>query len=228
MDGQNPFAKIKQRKITEKEIRYVNIQEYRALMKKAKSSWWQAFLSLAYGSGLRRNEILHLTWKDIDFENQLIKITAKKGNKNVLQWKPKNRKNRIVPMSEESAQLLANLQAQAKEGFPYIFISPERLEIIMWRQRNGKWNERSEPINNVVREFNKIRCQAGVAKCTLHDLRRSAITNWAKKLPIQVVQQLAGHSSITTTRKYYLAVRPEDFALANKWLNLILARACDD
>jgi integrase len=44
----------------------------------------------------------------------------------------------------------------------------------------------------------------------LHDLRRSTITNWAKELPIQVVQQLAGHSDISTTRKYYLAVQPED------------------
>jgi len=58
----------------------------------------------------------------------------------------------------------------------------------------------------------------------MHELRRSAITNWAKKLPIQVVQELAGHSGISTTRKYYLSVRPEDLASANKFLNKILAK----
>ena len=73
------------------------------------------------------------------------------------------------------------------------------------------------------RDFDAIRCPANVVKCTLHDLRRSAITNWAKRLPIQAVQVLAGHSSITTTRKYYLAVRAEDFTSANEWLNKILA-----
>jgi len=42
------------------------------------------------------------------------------------------------------------------------------------------------------------------------DLRRSAITNWAARLPIHVVRRLAGHSDIAATRKYYLAVRQED------------------
>ena len=62
----------------------------------------------------------------------------------------------------------------------------------------------------------------------IHDLRRSAITNWAQHLPIQVVQQLAGHSNITTTRKYYLAVRPEDMDSANRITNEILESANTD
>jgi len=66
-------------------------------------------------------------------------------------------------------------------------------------------------------------CGSGIADCTLHDLRRSAITNWAQQLPIQVVQQLAGHSNITATIEYYLAVRPEDCTLGNTLVNKILA-----
>ncbi|TRO43203.1 hypothetical protein E2P42_02500 [Candidatus Bathyarchaeota archaeon] len=93
---------------------------------------------------------------------------------------------------------------------------------------NGRWNPRSEVINNLDRDFSVIRHRAGVAKCVLHDLRRIAITNWAKKLPIQVAQQLAGHSDITTTRKYYLAVRSEDLASANELLNSILAKTQGD
>jgi hypothetical protein len=44
----------------------------------------------------------------------------------------------------------------------------------------------------------------------LADLRRSCITNWAKQLPIHVVQELAGHSDIKTTQQFYLSVQPED------------------
>jgi integrase len=40
-----------------------------------------------------------------------------------------------------------------------------------------------------------------------------------------VVQQLAGHSDIGTTRKYYLTVRPEDMASASRVLNEILEGA---
>ena len=67
-----------------------------------------------------------------------------------------------------------------------------------------------------------------MAECNIHDLRRSAITNWPQSLPIQVVQALAGHSNIATTRKYYLAVRFENIASANNLLNRILAKTHDD
>jgi hypothetical protein len=74
-------------------------------------------------------------------------------------------------------------------------------------------------VNNMSGYFDAIRCRAKVAKYTMHDLWRSAITNWTQRLPIQVVQVFAWHSSITTTRKYYLAIGAEDLALASEWLN---------
>ena len=228
MDGQNPFARIKERKTTENEIRYVEIKEYLALMDKARNLWWRGFISIAYGSGLRRNEILNLTWKNIDFENQLITVAAKKESQKLIEWDPKSRRNRVVPMSDESAQILADLQLEAREGFPYIFVSPQRLKRIRERQKIGTWTPRSQIINNLDRDFRLLRHKGGVDECVVHDLRRSCITNWAKKVPIQVVQQLAGHSDISTTRKYYLAVRSEDLASANGLLNSILAEVKAD
>ena len=226
-EGKNPFAKIKKRKTTENEIRYVEIEEYRSLANEA-DLWWKTLISIAYGGGLRRNEILHLTWTNVDFENQQIHVSPKKETAQTIEWEPKDHEKRVVPMANETAQLLANLQAQAKEGFSYIFISPKRLEKIRERQKVGNWTSRSDVINNLGRDFGVIRRQAGIAECSLHDLRRSAITNWAGQLPIQVVQQLAGHSDISTTRKYYLVVRSEDMASANKVLNEIFAKSKAD
>jgi integrase len=125
-------------------------------------------------------------------------------------------------MSDGTVQLLADLQAQV-EGHPYVFVSPERLSRIEQRQKTGDWTPRSEMVNNVMRDFNVIRRRAGIKRCTLHDLRRSAITNWAKKLPTQVVRQLAGHADIVATEKYYLSVQSEDLASASQVLNGILA-----
>jgi len=138
-------------------------------------------------------------------------------------WEPKDHENRIIPMFEDTSMLLAKMQAEAYENHPYIFVFPKRLERIKQRRKEGKWNSRSEIINNLRINFHRIRHRAGVAMCTLHDLRRTAITHWAKKLPIQVVQQLAGYSDLKTTRQYYLAVRPEDLQSANQLLNSILA-----
>jgi integrase len=126
-------------------------------------------------------------------------------------------------MSNETAQILADLQAEAPEGFPYIFIAPGRFDKIKARLETGNWNDRKAVINNLTRGFEVIRRRAGVGKCTPHDLRRSAITNWAQELPIQVVQELAGHSNIATTREYYLKVRAEDVDRATDPMNRLLA-----
>jgi len=221
-EGQNPFGRIKQRKKSQQPVRYVEITEYQALLNATEKLWWKSLISIAYGSGLRRDEIFNLTWQNIDFENKLICINAKKSTKLTIEWEPKDHQNRIVPISEHTIQLLAELQLKAPEGHPYIFITSQRFKVIKRREKAGKWNSRCEAINNVGRDFGVIRRRAGVAKCTLHDLRRSAITNWAKYLPIHVVQQFAGHSNITTTRKYYLSVRPEDITSAGQIFNKIM------
>jgi len=56
----------------------------------------------------------------------------------------------------------------------------------------------------------------GVGSYTIHDLRRSCITNWARQLPIHVVQKLAGHSDSQATETYYLSVQPEDSTKARR------------
>ena len=221
-EGMNPFGRIRQRKKASKNLRYVSAEEYRALSTATAALWWRSLLSVAYGSGLRRGEILNLTWADIDFENQRIHVQTKPSSRRLIEWEPKDHENRVVPMSGESTQLLADVQAECEEGYAYIFISPARFRRIKQREAAGRWNARSEPVNNLGRDLDVIRRRSGIAPCTLHDLRRSAITNWAQRLPIQVVQQLAGHSNISTTRKYYLSVRPEDLASASRVLNEIL------
>jgi integrase len=221
-EGQNPFRKIKQRKKSPKAIRYVEITEYQAMLAATEKVWWKTLISIAYGSGLRRDEIFNLTWQDIDFESKLICINAKKSTKLSIEWEQKDHQSRIVPISEHTIKLLAELQLMAPEGYPYIFITPQRHKLIKRRETAGKWNPRCEAINNVGRDFEVIRRRAGIARCTFHDLRRSAITNWAKYLPIHVVQQFAGHSNIATTRKYYLSVRPEDITSAGQIFNKIM------
>ena len=227
-EGQNPFARIGERKKSQRPVRYVSVEEYRAAMNAAKKLWWKALISLAYGSGLRRGEILNLTWSDIEFDAQLIRIVPKKQDRHILEWEPKDHEMRTVPVSDGAIQLLADLQLESEEGHPYAFIPPKRLELILRRRRLGKWRTTSEIINNMNRDFEVITRRAGVNTYTIHDLRRSAITNWAQKLPIQVVQQLAGHSDISTTRKYYLTVRPEDMTSATEILNNLVAEACGD
>ena len=85
-----------------------------------------------------------------------------------------------------------------------------------YRQRVGqiKWRTEQSLVNNVLRRFKTLCRRAKVGSYTIHDLRRSCITNWARRLPIHVVQKLAGHSDIRTTQKFYLSVQDEDIRKA--------------
>lgn len=74
----------------------------------------------------------------------------------------------------------------------------------------GQWHEGRDLINNVLQDFKTIRRRAGVAPCTIHDLRRSCITNWDRFLSAHVVRLLAGHSSLQTTMNFYLSVQEDD------------------
>ncbi|MHC4060077.1 MAG: tyrosine-type recombinase/integrase [Planctomycetota bacterium] len=98
----------------------------------------------------------------------------------------------------------------------YVFISKARLFHILNRRSQGDREPDSETADNLIRDL-KVMCRrAGVNPFTLHDLRRSYITNWSKNLPIQTVQHLAGHSSIETTRRYYLSVQQSDLDTARQ------------
>jgi len=111
----------------------------------------------------------------------------------------------------------------------YVYRRPRyHCQIFREHQNIGEYTPRSEILNNLRVNFHLMRRRAKVDGCTLHDLRRSAITNWASQLPIQVVQQLHGHSDIATTRKYCLTVRSEDMVSANEVLNNILLKVRTD
>ncbi len=91
-----------------------------------------------------------------------------------------------------------------------------RWDYIQQARKAGQWRDEQSLVNNLSRRLATLRKQAGAAQFTFHDLRRSCITNWAQKLPIHVVQKLAGHSDIKTTQAYYLSVQMDDLEKARR------------
>ncbi|MFC1763268.1 tyrosine-type recombinase/integrase [Planctomycetota bacterium] len=209
-EGTNPFQKIRERKTTIQPPNYVPPEDLKKVLGESKNRWWKAFFVLAYTSAGRRDELLNLTWADIDFETHNVAFVPKKASSRQLAWQPKDHEARTIPVPRETVQLLANLQAESDEGNPYVLLTTDRLNHVLRRRTERTWESDFELVNNLTRSIEVICRHAEVEYFTPHDLRRSCITNWARKLPIQTVQHLAGHSSITTTRKYYLAVLETD------------------
>lgn len=218
----NPFAKIKERKFAPKPPGYVSMEEFQKVFSASHRLWWKALLALAYSSGGRRDELLNLTWANIDFDAQNVSFVPKEASKFLLAWEPKDHESRVIPIPPRTIQLLVDLQAIADERSPYVFVSGDRLAHILLRRYKGTWKADYELINNLTRDLKVICRRAGVGCFVLQDLRRSCITNWANVLPIHVVQKLAGHSDIKTTQRYYLAVRKSDSEKARQVQSKIL------
>ena len=129
-------------------------------------------------------------------------------------WSPKDHELRTIPLPPQAIDLLTKLQAEAPEECPYVFMEPDRWDYYRRQFEAGSWTTGRDLTNNVLRRFKTLCRKAGVGPYTVHDLRRSCITNWARELAIHVTQQYAGHSDIKTTQKFYLSVQDEDGAKA--------------
>jgi integrase len=168
---------IRPRRFTPRPPNYVPLEDFQCVFSNAPKLWWKALLALAYASGGRRDEMLNLTWSDIDFETQTVKFITKCSSEVILTWEPKNHQIREVPIPSETVQLLVNLQFETEETSPYVFINKTHLLHILKRRSQGSWEPDSEIVNNLIRDLKVICPHTAVKPFTVHDLRRSCITN---------------------------------------------------
>ena len=177
-----------------------------------------------YTTALRLREATNLIWTDIDFAQGQVKVTRKDAAGFVQSWQPKDHEMREIPVPPQVASPLTELRASAPEGCPYVFMDAGRWDFYRQHVDAGEWADGRDLVNNMLRRFQTLCRHAGVGPYTIHDLRRSCITNWARVLPIHVVQKLAGHSDIKTTQKHYLSIQQEDTDRAKKAQGDILDR----
>jgi integrase len=208
---ENPFVGILQEKVGQKMWHHVTAAEYRRMTEVTGSLRWRGMMALGYCCGLRLGEVLNLTWADVDFERNRVRIVRKGASPSLVAWSPKDKDGRVVPLPEEAAALLTKLQVSAADGQEYVFVTSKGAAPGSRLKRGNVW-----------RDFQAIRAKAGVLKCSFHDLRKSYCTNLAGAVPLHIVQELAGHADIRTTRKHYLQVRDEQIDSARRALDELM------
>ena len=137
---------------------------------------WQDILDVAYYSGWRKNEILGLTWEEIDMAGGVIRLSPARS---------KTLAGRILPISQPIAEALARRRARRDPTSPLVF-HRDGIPVRRWRTA---W---------------RTACQAaGVPTRFLHDCRRTAARNLIRaSVPERVAMLLTGHKSRAIFDRY--------------------------
>ena len=145
---ENPFKKVTKPKEPRGRVRFLDDEERFSLLKackKSSNSYLYPFVVLALSTGMRKGEIINLTWKDVDLE---------KGR--IVLHQTKNGERRVVPVQHLALDLLIELKLKSG-GKKLLFPSSNPDKPIDLRHA---WEESLKEAN--IQDFR------------FHDLRHSA------------------------------------------------------
>lgn len=132
-----------------------------------------AAIRLLVLTGCRRNEVLGLRWKDLDFEAGEMRLADSKTGA------------RVVPLPPAAAKVLEGLSRIPDN--PWVFPGKKKGS----RQRN------------IQDSWGRVRERAGLAGVRLHDLRHSyASRALALGESLSMIGELLGHRKVQTTARY--------------------------
>lgn len=204
----NPAVAIKRPKVDRKEAAYLTRPQIDEVMLAAESTRYAELFILLAHTGLRRGEALALKWTDVDFEKDEIHVrgTLARIDGALTVSDPKTGKSRRkFHISEHARGALKAVEVRQKR---------ERLKAgSVWTQTGFVFTTQTgQPCDprSALRAFQKAAERAGLSGVGLHTLRHSGATILIESgVPLKVVSELWGHSSIAITGDVYAHVTPK-------------------
>jgi integrase/recombinase XerD len=143
----------------------------------------KAILELMYATGLRISEVINLEFKNIDFDECIVRIIGKGS------------KERIVPINDYALEALNNYLNIAR---PNMLIKGENNYIFI--NNHGSMMTRQGIFKMIKNECQKKGIDKNISPHTLrHTFATHLLENGAD---LRIIQELLGHSDISTTQIY--------------------------
>lgn len=131
---------------------------------------------LSINTGMRRGEVFHLRWKDIDLKDRMLTIegsTAKSGT------------TRHLPLNAEAFEVLSAWKKQSKKS-GLVFPGKE-----------------GEPLTNVKKAWASVIDRAKIQNFRWHDLRHDFASKLVMRgVDLNTVRELLGHADLKMTLRY--------------------------
>lgn len=207
----NPVQFVKKLKVEHQEMSFLTHENIDAVLNYTQENYpdFYPLLITAIYSGLRRGEILGLTWNCVNFEKSTIKVKQTLHRGKLSTPKTKN-SAREIKVPQKLIEVLKDLKTKSK---------PNELNLV-FSQSNGKFLDAD---NMIKRRFNKILDGAGVPRVRFHDLRHTyASLLLAKDLNIKYIQKQMGHANFEITMNTYAHLMPEVYEKSEKAIDELI------
>jgi integrase/recombinase XerD len=148
----------------------------------------RAVLEVLYGTGVRVSELVGLDLGDVDFDEELVRVTGKGS------------KQRLVPLGRAAGTaLMAWLDGGARGAVLAAARRPPDARAVFCNLRGRRLTRQG--VDVLVRRHARA---AGLPEATsAHTLRHSCATHMlAHGADVRVIQELLGHASVATTQRY--------------------------
>ena len=189
-----------------KEMLIWSPQEFSRMISCVENRTVALYLQTLYIAGCRRGEGGALTWQDVDFNAQTIRINKSVTNKTkegaYKVTTPKNKGSvRVISMPSFYFNELREYMADQKS-----LLGDE------WRDDLFVFGGiRPLPTSTVDRAFNMAIQEAGVKKIRIHDLRHSCASLLiSQNISVVAVSKRLGHNNIEQTLNTYSHLMPDD------------------
>jgi len=169
---ENPIASVRLFKVDNKRIRYLEKEELARLIDTC-PNYLRPIVIVAFNTGMRKSELLHLKWNDIDFRNKIIYLVQ-----------TKNREVREIPMTDLVFKTL--LKVRKNPNSAYVFCKKDGC-----------------PYRDIRGGFTNALKRAGIRDFRFHDLRHTFASHLVMAgVDLKTIQKLLGHKTFEMTLRY--------------------------
>ncbi len=173
---ENPVGKVSRDRENNQRDKWLSVEEERRLLENS-TEWLRELIRLALHTGLRRGEILSLTWDRVNL-----------FQKTIIVQKSKNGKPRTVPLTSVAMGILEEKAKVRSLKTNLVFTNT------VFKMIGISW---------VMKNFIIARGKAGLEDFHFHDLRHTFATRLAQRgVDLYTISKLLGHVNITMTARY--------------------------